>query len=125
MKLFSYTKYRPVIISFVIVIFLIVFSFGMRINSGEAIAPFGGQILNVMYCPCSANIAITVGPPAGGIFSYDGSGMMYAFYQIFRPGPWVLGTYIPGSKGCWQFVPNGCIPLILPIGTISTVGTSM
>ena len=125
MKFFFLTKKHPFVTSIIIVLFLIVTSFAMRVNSGKAIVPFGGQILSVTYCPCSANIALTVGPPNGGIFSYDGSGMVYPFYQLFRPGPWVLGAYTPGSSGCWQYVVAGCAPLLAPIGTISMVGTSL
>lgn len=125
MKFFLFAKKHYIATSFIVVFFLIITSFGMRVKSGKAIVPFGGQILAVTYCPCSANVAITVGPPAGGVFTYDGSGMVYAFYQLFRPGPWVLGSYIPGSPGCWMFVPHGCVPIATPIGTISEVGTSM
>lgn len=125
MKFFLFAKKHYVATSLVVVFFLVVTSFGMRVKSGKAMIPFGGQILSVTYCPCSANLAITVGPPSGGIFTYDGTGMVYPFYQLFRSGPWVLGSYTPGSGGCWVYVTHGCAPTAFPIGTISEVGTSM
>lgn len=131
MKLFSFTKKYPVKTSLVIVLFLIVASFGLRVKTGKAIIPFGGPILNVTYCTCSVNLAITVGAPNGGVFTYDGSGIIDAFYQLFRPGPWVLGSYTPGGS-CLSWYMCGTSPCCLadfttapPIGTINEVGTSM
>lgn len=131
MKFFLFAKKHYIVASLVLVLFLIITSFGMRVKSGKAMIPFGGQILNVTYCTCSANLAITVGAPNGGVFTYDGSGMVYSFYQLFRPGPWVLGSYTPGGA-CLSWYMCGTSPCCLPdfttappIGTISEVGTSM
>jgi len=129
MKFFSFVKNHPIIAGCFLFVFLIVISFGLRIKSGKAIGlPFGGQIMAVTYCIDQTNFVVTVGPPVGGQFTYAG-GMLYSFYQIFRPGPWVLGTYTPGSVGCtWTIcTSHGCYVVILssPVGVINEVGTSM
>lgn len=127
MRLFSFLKKHPILTSLFFAVFLIVVSFSLRIKSGKAIGvlPFGGQILDVTYCPCSFNLAITVGPPNGGVFTYEpGGSIIKAFYQIFRPGPWVLGWYSPGGV-CLDFCTDCCYPLRSPTGTISEAGTSM
>lgn len=123
MKFFSYKKRRPVLFSAIIFFTLIVGSFGLHIKRTKAILPFGGPILLVTPCTCSLNLAITVGPPNSGVFTYE-EGMVYPFYQLFREGPWTLGSYIPGSAGCWM-VGDPCYPVLFPIGTIDEVGTSM
>lgn len=86
-------------------------------------APFGGVITSVFYCPCSANLAIVVGPPSPGTYTYQpGVSMVYPFYQIFRPGPWVKGSYIPGTGVCATGYFCATVPTM---GTISDVGTSL
>lgn len=94
----------------------------------KALGILGGPITSVFYCPCSANLAIVVGPPYAGIFMYEpGFSDLKAFYQIFRPGPEVLGSYVPGGA-CMMFIPYGCAPMATPIGTIDDligVGTSL
>lgn len=127
MKFPSFIKRHPIAMSFVFAIFIVTVSFSLRVKAGRAlgIAPFGGRILSVQYCPCSWNLAITVGPPVGGVFTYEpGFSTVRAFYQIFRPGPWVLGTYVPGGS-CLTFCHWCCMPANFPIGTIDEVGTSM
>lgn len=91
------------------------------------IGAFGGRITAIRYCICSANLEVTVGPPSGGVFIYQpGASMLYAYYQIFRPGAWVLGSYSPGGS-CVQLIP-GTPPWCLPypaMGTITQAGTSL
>lgn len=131
MKFFSYVKKHTIVTSSILAVLLIVTSFGVRIKKSKAILQFGGEILNVTYCTCSMNLAITVGPPAGGVFTYEPGATVYAFYQIFRPGPWVLGTDVPGGE-CLSWYMCGPDPCCLPdfstappVGTIAEVGTSL
>lgn len=95
--------------------------------AGGAI-PFGGRIIYAVACTCSVpNWGIIVGPPAGGIFIYmPGISRLYAFYSIFRPGPWVLGTAAGGAP-CMQVRGNSCVPdERVPAGpVIVIVGTSL
>ncbi len=126
MKFFSYIKRHSIFFSIAAFLLLVVVSFSLKVKQSKAIIPFGGPILSVTMCPCSANLAITVGAPNGGIFTFEpGVTMIKPFYQLFRPGPWVLGNYTPGSTGCWMFFVDGCFPLLTPVGTINEVGTSM
>jgi hypothetical protein len=125
MKLLTITQKHPFVLGITAVLLLLAVSFGFWVKSSKAIIPFGGQITSVFYCPCSGNLAVVVGPPSGGIFMYQpGATIVYAFYQIFRPGPWVLGNYTPGGS-CMQFIPYGCAPMAWPTGTINEVGTSL
>jgi hypothetical protein len=86
--------------------------------------PFGGPILATWWCTCSGGIALTIGPPVGGNYVFQfGTSIPFAFGQVFRPGPWTLGTQIPGGV-CLYFVGIGCAPYPA-IGTIAMVGTSL
>lgn len=124
MKFFTCPKRFPVLFSFIIVFVLIISAFGLHVKRTKAIMPFGGKVTAVAFCPCSANLVVTVGPPVGGVFSVEPGGtMLYPFYMI-RSGVWDLGTYAPGGA-CLTFVPGGCVPMATPIGTIDMVGTSI
>lgn len=115
----------PIILGASVLLLVFAVSFGFWVKSSKAIIPFGGPVTAVAYCPCSGNLAIVVGPPGPGIFMYQpGASTVYSFYQIFRPGPWVLGTYTPGGS-CMMFIPYGCAPMLFPMGTIDEVGTSL
>ncbi|OIO30907.1 hypothetical protein AUJ77_01015 [Candidatus Nomurabacteria bacterium CG1_02_43_90] len=132
MKFLNFIKKHAIITSSLFVLLFIITSFGLKIKSTNAIMPFGGKIQKVTYCTCSLNLAILVGPPGPGVFTYEpGASSIKAFYQIFRPGPWVLGSYTPGGV-CTSWYICGTSPCCLPdmttpppIGTISDAGTSM
>ncbi len=88
--------------------------------------PFGGPILSVMWCVCSFNLLVVIGPPVPVIAMYQpGLTILYLFGQIWRPGAWTLGLWTPQSS-CWQpWGPYGsCIPIAFPPHMIM-VGTSM
>ena len=76
-----------------------------------------------MPCPCSDNLAISVVGVKGGIFSFGPGSVPFAWYQIYRPGPWAKGTYAPGGVCLWPF-PDGCAGFPTE-GTILDVGTSL
>lgn len=132
MKLPFTIKKRAVMVGVTAILLLLGVSFGVWVKSSKAAAPvvvagipFGGLILNVFYCNCSFNLAVVVGPPVGGVYMYQpGASLIYAYYQIFRSGPWVLGTFVPGGA-CMQYVGFGCSPMVIPTGTIVTAGTSL
>lgn len=122
MKFFSYARKHPIFFGIIIVLFFFIISYGVKIKSGKAILPFGGVILAVQYCSCSANIAVTT---SMGIYSYNPySTALFPFYQIYRPGAWILGTYVPGAV-CLVGVPPACTAGSAPFGTIIMAGTSM
>lgn len=89
--------------------------------------PFGGIIIYAMPCTCNApNWGVKVGPPVGGDFIYiPGSTWLFSEYQIFRPGPWVLGM-AGGSAPCMQYEGTSCAnDKVVPQGRVMTmVGTS-
>ena len=89
---------------------------------------FGGRILTVIPCTCSGTLLVTVGPPKPGVFVYvPGASFLYSFYQIYKPGSFVLGNYIPGGiclASAKKLLGTKCIPLP-NMGTITQVGTSL
>ncbi len=122
MEIFSNINKRVFLSVTVSVVFLLVASFGVGIKSSNAMLHgFGGKIVYVHYCPCSANLAVFVLGVKGGVYTFQpGVSLLFANYQIWRSGPWVVGTYVPGGvcltwKKCAGFSTTG---------TILTVGTS-
>lgn len=95
-------------------------------NTAQAqLVPFGGKITAVVPCPCSASYMVYVGPPVSATVMYVPSmTKLYPFYQISRPGPWVLGIYYPGTTyTCLVYSITGCTSVgSAPI--INIVGTS-
>ena len=86
--------------------------------------PFGGWITWVTYCTCTFNMLLTVVGPSPGTFVFQpGVSIPFPFGQVYRPGPAVVGSYVPGGI-CMIFVGKGCAPLPTT-GTIITIGTSL
>lgn len=116
---------RKLFVISIISILVLVISFTIfPAGESQAIIPFGGQIKSVFYCTCSNNILLTIGPPNGGSLIYQPGGTrLYAYGQVFRPGPWTLGNYSPGGA-CLVYVGVGCAA-IGSQGTIKSTGTSL
>src|SRR3989344_3140506 len=84
------------------------------------ILPFGGRIAFVEYC-CNG-VAINVVGPRPGRFLYTAGSILYAYYNIFAPGPNVVGTALPDGEPCLDpFLECSPIPTL---GRIVQVGTS-
>lgn len=93
---------------------------------------FGGRITYVQYCTCTNFILLF-------IFDNDlksivqllyipGVSKLFQAYNVFEPGPQVLGGYIPGGTPCIVNSGGDCVPIGLPIGVIDTlrgVGTTL
>lgn len=97
------------------------FGFGKETSKTDAATPFtfGGMIEDVEYC-CNG-VAITIGPPSPGVFMFDDSSQLYSYYNIFSPGPNVVGSATPG--GICKDIFYECLPSAT-FGTIVQVGTS-
>ncbi|MHB1118375.1 MAG: hypothetical protein ACYCZ7_02550 [Minisyncoccota bacterium] len=106
---------------------LILSTFFIYTKTAYGLGVFGGRIVNVTYCPIEHTFAIEVEGPlsiGGGTFTYLPTTILYSFYQIYRPGAWVLGTEVPGSTCRGKF--KGKIRDILtPDGYMVMVGTSL
>lgn len=105
--------------------FFIPFSRVSVAAAGGGIIPFGGKIVIANFCTCSANFGIKIGPPKGGNFIYQpGASQLFAWYKIFTPGAWALGT-ASGGAACMQVRGNYCAaddqvpggPVIIMVGT--------
>ncbi|OGZ08518.1 MAG: hypothetical protein A3C93_04040 [Candidatus Lloydbacteria bacterium RIFCSPHIGHO2_02_FULL_54_17] len=120
---------RRLLIVPLIVLFVAASAFALFPTSAEAQSPpyipFGGLSLSVIWCICSFNLWIMVGPPRGGSFIYQpGATILYLFGQIFRPGVWLLGLASPTPIPCVQYVGISCAPIAMGLPML-IVGTSM
>lgn len=85
---------------------------------------FGGKILDNRICDCSNNFLILVGPPGPGYYIFQpGFSTLFSAGQLFRKGPEVLGTFVPGGK-CVFSAGTPC-SVTINGGIIVTVGTSL
>lgn len=114
---------RFIISCAIAILFILIALFSVGMKRSNAMLGFGGRIVSVIPCPCSFNLAVTVAGVKGGIFSFEPGSLPFAWWQIFRPGPWAKGSYVPGNVCLW-FIPYGCAG-IPTMGTILDVGTSM
>jgi hypothetical protein len=129
MIFFSTTRRSPTqhfFVTCLLILLLVASIFAVLPQQAEAFTPFGGQILSVMWCVCSRNLMVTVGPPVPIIAMYEpGQTILYMFGQIWRPGPWVLGLWGSPSACIQPWGHRGsCIPIAFPPRMIM-VGTSM
>lgn len=87
------------------------------------IPPFGGRSLAVEFCNTGA--VVTVGPPVPGRFYYQpGATRVFAYYQIVRPGVWLLGTHTNTPGICLISLGKSLISIPYQ-GVIVIVGTSL
>ncbi len=129
-----YMSKQKIIIVGLLVLFLLL---GIMIHiHAQTSLGFGGNIIKVDVCANNGGVALTLGPPSPpGIGAYlflpgppNGPpvpglfSVLYPYGQIYRPGPYVLGAYIPGGV-CLS---AGKVGIPVPvIGTITIVGTSL
>jgi len=88
-------------------------------------SPFGGRIIDVTACSCSAGFRLTIGPPvpAENIVVQLGVTKIFMWWQVFRPGPWTLGLWQTGGV-CKVYSGKGCTELDVE-GTVLIIGTSL
>jgi len=116
---------------FLKVILVVAVGIGFLVSPIKALAgpglPFGGQVIKTIPCPCSLNLLVInrpIGPTSIPNLVFGKGSILYAFFNIFTPGNFILGTYttptvcaIPGPSGCTP-------PIIIPAMKIHMVGTS-
>ncbi len=108
--------------------------FAIGIKKSEAVGiPFGGKITNVKICTClyapslTLTISSTVKGKNGGKYSlyfYPIPSLIYANWQVYRPGAWVVGQLSSPVSVClkqkgWWCSKNGTTD-----GLIQMIGTS-
>ena len=99
---------------FILTAFLLLVSLLLPISVNALSIPgfggsFGGRILTVIPCTCSASLLLIVGPPKGGSFIYrPGVSTLYRNYRL-TPGNWALGNS-SGRDVCLTGVPPFCVP---------------
>lgn len=78
--------------------------------------PFGGPIINSR--PGNGCVVIDVGPPRGGEFVFQkGVSILFAFFNIIRPGAFVLGLAGLPLVCFLGKIPIGAGPAIIIVGT--------
>ena len=112
---------REILLGLLASFFLLVASLGVYIKTSEAILPTGGRILYTWYCTCSGGVALLLGTPTPGVYIVqEGATVPYSAYQLYRPGPVILGKSSPGgiclfvATPCWGFAGEGTL---LQVGT--------
>lgn len=125
-----FVKARPILIGIFAFIFLLTAAFAIWVKSTGALLGFGGRITSVIPCTCGPvplSTAVTVVGPSPGIFlNIVGVSSLFSHYQIYRPGPFVVGGWAPSGAICMIGLPPDCVPVLTPpIGTIISVGTSL
>ena len=106
----------------VLAIFLVFTAWGVKKTESQSLTAFGGKILSVQYC-CNG-IMLTIGPPSAGTYMYYWATKLYANYNVFEPGPYVLGR---GGKGgfcsnLYNYPP--CFRITSTTGFFTMMGTS-
>lgn len=133
-KKFLWASFVSVILLFVILLFnfldLDLARTEAQIKAPSAFLPFGGPILKVVRCTCSAGHVVFVGPPGSpaktkGLLNrfhfVPTQTILFKFFQTTRIGAWLLGTYFPGTGNkcliashddCYVFPNDGIINLL-------------
>jgi hypothetical protein len=132
MKTASYIKRHPILFSLVVFMFVVASAYNVKVKNTEGALGlhFGGRIVWAMPCFCSFTmwlLVINIGSPQfNGAYLYTFFTIPHIWYQFFRPGPYILGWYIPsGGQGCWVYVPPWfCVPWGTT-GIIMEAGTSL
>lgn len=106
--------------------FLVPMSVAQALTPG---LPFGGIITFVVPCVCSGN-AVIYNIPIGktslpALIFQPGISVLYSFYQIYKPGTYILGTYGPPTPCIFLYLII-CAPWLLTPAAplIEMVGTS-
>ena len=123
-KVFQNVIARRVILALIIAVILIYGAFVFNGVHASVGLPFGGTSSFVMFCPCSLNFLVVLGPPLGGWFSYDPWATLV--YRDFLPetvGVWETGNYLPGTGYC--VTGDECDSVIPTLGSMTMVGTSL
>ena len=97
-----------------------------RLNRPPAVEAIGflqivGRIVNVTPC-CNGLMLTLAGPRPGNYMYYFQTSILLPYFNIFTPGPSVLGRGLPG--GVCQPMATACITSIPTVGSFVSVGTS-
>lgn len=133
MKPASYIKSHPIIFSIIIFLFVVSSAYGLKTSDTRASLglPFGGRIVFALPCFCSFTMWLMVynigSPQYTGTYVYTIFTIPHMWYQFFRGGPYILGSYVPsGGAGCYFYVPPfSCVQLHTSKGIITEAGTSL
>lgn len=81
---------------------------------------FGGQILWSIYCTCSGNWLVFIGPPTNAQFVYWQGTQAYESYNMPLIGICALGQYAPGGQ-CLMYAGTTCTTIGAPQGLITSL----
>ncbi len=93
-------------------------------RGAEAVGiPFGGRIVAIVPCVCSANLLVVVADPRGVLLPLTiqpGVTLLYAYFKPLPPAN-TVGKFIPGGLCLIPATPCAPIP---SAGTILMIGSS-
>ena len=110
--------------------------FAFRIGAGGLVPglPFGGPVVLILPCTCSASLWIWFAPlspspplpPTGPLIYQPGYTTLYGNFAIGLMATWHLGSYTPvvGNGVCWEETAIACVP-IPNLGLMNKVGTGL
>ena len=107
----------------IVIVFIASFVSKVKTTTATGLLPFGGMVTELYYCSCSANWAVTVGSPKGGVFSYYNEGTITYANGMPHTSAWAMGTY--GTGGVCLIPGEPCPAGRTPIGIMTQVGTSL
>lgn len=99
--------------------------------SSAGMPSFGGRIVYVQYCTCSTFILLYVFDTRKvtlPLLYIPGYSKLLKDYNIWIPGPLVLGGYTYGGPPCMIYAGTSCVSVGQPVGIIDAirgVGTSL
>lgn len=108
------------ILAIFLAVFMVFSALDVEKTESQTVLPIGGQIYATYYC-CTG-IMLTLGPPKPGTYMYYWGTPLYAHYDVFEPGPYVLGRGFTG--GYCAFPESYCIAGTATTGFFTMVGTS-
>ena len=102
-------------------VFLVFGAVGVKKTESQVPLAIGGQIFGVYYC--CGGVMLSIGGPKPGTYMYYWGTPLYAHYNVWEPGPYVLGRGVTG--GYCAFPESYCIAGTGTTGTFTMVGTSI
>jgi peptidoglycan hydrolase-like protein with peptidoglycan-binding domain len=92
--------------------------------SSAAMPSFGGRIVFVQYCTCTAFILLYVLDTRKVVLPLlyiPGYSKLLMNYNIWYPGPQVLGGYTYGGPPCLVYAGTACVTVGQPVGIIDAI----
>lgn len=134
--IFTFLNKKILILMIVILLMSPVGVFAFSLGAGGMVPglSFGGPVVLILPCTCSASLWIWFAPlhpspplpPTGSLIYQPGYTTLYGNFAIGLIATWHLGSYTPvvGNGVCWTETAVACVP-IPNLGLMNKVGTGL